>query len=130
MTVDNKITFKLAGQADSSAITFDPSGWAIKTEYRSNNRMKFQLKLNQEEAEAFKNFAGNVKPDEITMNDFVRSIFFNGVRSLEEQLTTNLVSHMEQNREEYEASGFTFDSSGNLTGVDEAAASGSVEVVE
>ena len=111
-------------------ITFNPEGWKIKTEYRSKNRMKFQLKLNQEEAEAFKNFAGNVKPDEITMNDFVRSIFFNGVRALEEQLTSNLVKHMEDNREEYEASGFTFDSSGNLTGVNEAQASGSIEVIE
>ena len=110
--------------------TFNPDGWKIKIEYRSKNRMKFQLKLNQEEAEAFKNFAGNVKPDEITMNDFVRSIFFNGVRALEEQLTSNLVKHMEDNREEYEASGITFDSSGNLTGVNEAQASGSIEVIE
>jgi hypothetical protein len=114
----------------TNKITLNPEGWTVKTEYRSKNRMKFQLKLTQEEAEAFKNFASNVKPDEITMNDFVRSIFFNGVRTLEEQLTTNLVKHMEENREEYEASGFTFDTSGNLTGVDEASTSGSIEVVE
>ena len=92
--------------------------------------MKFQLKLNQEEAEAFRNFANTVKPEDLSMNDFVRSIFFNGVRTLEEQLTANLVQHMEENRDEYEASGFTFDSSGNLTGVDESSDSGSVEVVE
>ena len=64
------------------------------------------------------------------MPDFVRSIFFNGIRALEDQLTKNLVEHMESNREEFEASGFTFDSSGNLTGVDEAAASGTIETVE
>ena len=92
--------------------------------------MKFQLKLNQEESEAFKNFANAVKPTEIGMQDFVRSIFFTGVRSLEEQLTTNLVQHMEENREQYEASGFPFDTSGKLLGVDEATASGTVEVVE
>jgi hypothetical protein len=115
---------------NKTKITFNPDGWKIKTEYRSKNRMKFQLKLNQEEAEAFRNFANSVKPDEITMNDFVRSIFFNGVRTLEQQLTTNLVQHMEENREEYEASGFTFDTSGNLTGVDEASASGNIEVIE
>ena len=92
--------------------------------------MKFQLKLNQEEAEAFKNFAGNVKPNNITMNDFVRSIFFNGIRTLEAQLTTDIVKHMEENRDQYEASGFTFDASGKLSGVDEATASGSIEVVE
>jgi hypothetical protein len=36
---------------------------------------------------------------------------------------------MEANRDEYEASGFTFDASGKLTGVDEATASGSVDIV-
>ena len=117
-------------KSPETKFTFRPAGWSVKIEYRSKNRMKFQLKLNQEEAEAFKRFASNVKPDEITMNDFIRSIFFNGVRSLEAQLTTNLVKHMENNREEYEASGFTFDTSGNLTGVDEAQASGCIEVIE
>tara|TARA_R110002074_G_scaffold397838_1_gene588796 strand:- start:113 stop:469 length:357 start_codon:yes stop_codon:yes gene_type:complete len=115
---------------NSLKFAFNPEGWKIKTEYRSKNRMKFTLKLNQEEAEAFRNFANTVKPHEIGMSDFVRSIFFNGVRSLEQELTTNMVSHMEANREEYEASGFSFDDSGKLTGVNEATASGTVEVVE
>jgi hypothetical protein len=110
--------------------TFNPRGWKIKIEYRSKNRMKFQLKLNKEEAEAFRNFANTVKPEELGMEDFVRSIFFNGVRSLEEQLTTNMVKHMEENRSDYEASGFTFDASGKLTGVDEATASGAIEVLD
>ena len=92
--------------------------------------MKFNIKLNQEEAEAFRNFANTVKPEELGMEDFVRSIFFNGVRSLEEQLTTNMVKHMEENRSDYEASGFTFDASGKLTGVDEATASGAIEVLD
>ena len=113
-----------------SKFTFNPEGWKIKTEYRSKNRMKFQLKLNQEEEEAFRNFANTVKPEELGMEDFVRSIFFNGVRSLEEQLTNNLVQHMEENRADYEASGFTFDASGKLTGVDEATASGAIEVLD
>ena len=90
--------------------------------------MKFQIKLNKEEAEAFSNFSNSVKPHEINMEDFTRSIFFAGIRSLEEQLTSNLITHMEDNREEYEASGFTFDEEGKLTGVDDA--SGSVEVLE
>ena len=37
---------------------------------------------------------------------------------------------MEENRSEYEASGFTFDTEGKLTGVDEASASGSVDIIE
>lgn len=110
--------------------TFNPDGWSIKVEYRSKDRMKFQLKLNKEEAEAFKNFSNTVKPDNINMNDFVRSIFFNGVRALEEQLTKNLVQHMEENQEEYEASGFTFDEEGKLTGLADGSEVGDVEVIE
>lgn len=109
---------------------FHPEEWKIKTEYRSKNRMKFQLKLNAEEAQAFTNFSNSVKPDNVEMNDFVRSIFFAGIRAIEDRLTADLVKHMEENRSDYEASGFTFDEDGKLTGVDEASASGSVEVVE
>ena len=49
--------------------TFNPKGWKIKTEYRSKNRMKFQLKLNQEEAEAFRNFANTVKPEDALLRN-------------------------------------------------------------
>tara|TARA_R110000824_G_scaffold360913_1_gene548677 strand:+ start:542 stop:892 length:351 start_codon:yes stop_codon:yes gene_type:complete len=111
-------------------IKFDFKNWKIKIEERSRNRMKFQLKLGSEEAEAFKTFTNSVKPTEISMEDFVRSIFFRGVQSLEKQITEDLVKHMEKNKAEYEASGFTFDEAGNLTGVDEAAASGTIEILE
>ena len=111
-------------------IKFDFHNWKVKIVERSRNRMKFQLKLGTEEAEAFKTFANSVKPTEISMEDFVRSIFFRGVQSLEKQITEDLVKHMEKNKAEYEASGFTFDEEGNLTGVDEATASGSIEVAE
>ena len=109
---------------------FHPDEWKVTTTERSRNRMKFQVKLNQEEATAFTNFSNSVKPDNVQMNDFVRSIFFAGIRAIEESITTNLVKHMEENREDYEASGFTFDDEGKLTGVDEEVAEGSVEVVE
>ena len=92
--------------------------------------MKFQLKLDKQEAEAFRNFANTVKPTEINMNDFVRSIFFNGVRALEEELTQNMVKHIEANREDYETSGFNFDGDGKLIGVGDESASGTVETVE
>ena len=102
--------------------------WNIKIQDRSKNRMKFQIKLNQEEADAFRNLANSAKPDNVSLDDFVKSLFFTGIRSLEEQLTANLVQHIEKNREEYEASGFTFDDEGKLTGVNEE--DGSIEIVE
>ena len=107
---------------------FHPAAWDIKTIDRSKNRMKFKLKLNQEESDAFRNFANTVKPDNISLDEFVRSIFFQGIRALEQELTTNMVSHIEENRAEYEASGFTFDEEGKLTGVAEA--EGDIEITE
>jgi len=115
---------------EKTKINFKPDNWKIKVTDRSKNRMKFQLKLNQDESEAFKNFSNSVKPDEIGMEDFVRSIFFAGIRTLEEQLTSNLVKHIEENREDFEASGFTFDPSGNLTGVDDASGAGHISITE
>jgi len=107
----------------------NPEDWDIKLEERTKRRMKFRLKLNQEEADAFRNFTNQVKPDNISVDDFVKQIFFTGIRTLEEQLTNNMVQHIEANREEFEASGFSFDEEGKLTGVAEGE-EGTTEVVE
>ena len=116
--------------SESNKLKLNFRNWKVKIVERSRGRMKFQLKLNQEEAEAFRNFVNTVKPENIELEEFIRSIFFRGVQSLEQQITQDLVKHMEENRSDYEASGFTFDASGNLTGVDESQASGTVEVVD
>jgi hypothetical protein len=117
---------------ESNAISFKPEGWKVKTTERTKGRMKFQIKLNQEEADAFRNFTNSVKPDHISVDEFVRSIFFSGVQSLEKTLTDNLVTHMEANREEFEASGFSFDPDGKFIGVteNEVESDDTVEVIE
>ena len=118
MTMSNDLKFE-----------FHPAAWKVNVIERSKNRMKFQLKLNQEEADAFRNFTNSVKPDNIGLDDFVRSIFFSGIRALEEELTSNMVKHIEDNRQEYEASGFNFDESGKLTGITEDT-SGTADIIE
>lgn len=95
----------------------NPSNWKVKITLRSKNRMKLNLKLSQDETEAFNTFSDSVKPDGLALDEFVRSIFFAGIRTLEEQLTNNLVKHIEENRAEFEASGFSFDEDGKLSGV-------------
>ena len=92
--------------------------------------MKLYVKLNAQEAESFKNFTDTVKPPDASLDDFIKGLFFAGIEMFEENLNSQIVKHIEENREQYEASGFTFDASGKLTGVDEATASGSIEVVE
>ena len=44
--------------------------------------MKVTIKLNKDEAEGFKNWSTHVKPDELTLDDFVKQIFFNGIEYL------------------------------------------------
>jgi len=94
--------------------------------------MKFQIKLDQEQAEGFRNFANSVKPTQISMDEFVAGIFFKGIRSLEEELTAKAMQHMTENRADYEASGVLFDDEGQVTGFadDDESDTGSVEVVE
>jgi len=111
-------------------INFNPDNWKIKITERTKGRMKFQIKLSAEEAEAFTKFSDSVKPDNVSMGDFTRSIFFSGIRTLEEQLTQNLVKHMEDNREEFEEKGFIFDDDGKLTGAAEEQVATSDETLE
>lgn len=116
---------------NSSQLALLPKGWKFKTVTRTKNRMKFQIKLDQENAESFRNFANSVKPPQISMDDFVAGIFFKGVRALEEELTNKAMKHMTENRADYEASGVIFDDQGQVTGfADDESDTGSVEVVE
>ena len=117
---------------NSSQLAIHPKGWKFKTVNRTKNRMRFQIKLDQENAESFRNFANQVKPPQISMDDFVAGIFFKGVRALEEELTAKAIQHMAENREDYEASGVLFDEEGQPSGFadEDPSASGSIEVVE
>ena len=94
--------------------------------------MRFQIKLDQENAESFRNFANQVKPPQISMDDFVAGIFFKGVRALEEELTAKAMEYMSENREAMEASGVLFDEEGKVSGFndDDESDTGSIEVVE
>jgi hypothetical protein len=44
--------------------------------------MKLQVKLSKDEATAFENDADVCKPQEVSMDDFVKTIFLTGVESL------------------------------------------------
>lgn len=67
-------------------IKLNVSSWKIKTQERSRNRMKFTVKLSKDEAEGFKNWSGLVKPDNISDDEFIKQIFFNGIEHLNDKL--------------------------------------------
>tara|TARA_Y100000296_G_scaffold16989_2_gene19975 strand:- start:1205 stop:1561 length:357 start_codon:yes stop_codon:yes gene_type:complete len=68
-------------------IKLDFDSWNIKlTENDRRNVLKLYVKLNKVESQAFKNFMGTVKPDNVTENEFIKAIFSLGVESMEGQL--------------------------------------------
>jgi len=71
--------------------------WKVKQIKRSNDRMKIQIKLGKEEAQAFKNFIEMVKPPEVNEDDFIRGIFRIGVETMEQRLMEAVEKHAEEN---------------------------------
>ena len=67
-------------------IVLDFDSWNIKPITRKRNRMKLQIKLSKEEAQAFNNFQKLVKPPEIAEDDFLKGIFKIGVETMEMKL--------------------------------------------
>lgn len=53
---------------------------------RSRNRMKLTIKLGAEEAEGFRNFMSVTRPEEVSEEEYLRSLFFHGIERLKEQL--------------------------------------------
>ena len=116
-------------------ISYSPSmdNWKLTVKNRSRNRMKIQVKLSAQEAEAIKNFLSSAKPDDVGENTFFKALFMKGWEAYHQEIEEKYVQHIESNKEEYEASGFTFDEEGKLVGYDtgeEVEGASSVEVVE
>jgi hypothetical protein len=62
------------------------SNWKIQTEERSRGRMKLTIKLSKDEAQGFKNWTDIVKPPELSQEEFLKQIFFNGIEHLNDKL--------------------------------------------
>tara|TARA_R100001086_G_scaffold141413_1_gene74242 strand:+ start:515 stop:844 length:330 start_codon:yes stop_codon:yes gene_type:complete len=80
---------------DKIVINFD--SWKIKQIDRTRDRMKLQIKLSKDEALAFRNFMGMVKPPEIAEDDFLKGIFKIGVETMEMKLMEAVQQHAEEN---------------------------------
>jgi hypothetical protein len=107
--------------------------WKTSLKERSRNRMKIQVKLSTEEAEALRNFLGSAKPKDVSNDTFFKGLFMKGWEAYHKEIEAKYVEHMEANREEYEEQGFEFDKDGKLTGFsgnEEVEGEGGVEVVE
>ena len=113
--------------------TPDMDQWKITYKERTRNRMKIQVKLSAQEAEAVRNFLTAAKPENVSNDTFFKALFMKGWESYHKEIEEKYVEHIEKNKEDYEASGFTFDDNGKLTGYADGEGvqgSGSVEVIE
>ena len=66
--------------------------------------MKLQIKMGTEEAEAFKNFMGELRPQHVAEEDFIRTIFYKGVEKFQEELMEQMQQYMEDNKDSIDAS--------------------------
>jgi|TARA_R100001480_G_scaffold121032_2_gene119765 hypothetical protein len=73
----------------------DIDSWIFNYTHRSKNRMKITLKLDQEQSDAYLTFMRGTKPDEISEDDFLKSIFFLGLGTLEQNIVSKLSESMD-----------------------------------
>ena len=92
---------------EKKSIKLDIQNWRFSIDERSRNRMKIQIKLSKDEAEAFKNFSSLVKPQEISDDDFMKTVFVTGCEALNQQLSNLVQQYAKENQEELAASGIT-----------------------
>ena len=64
--------------------------WKTTITHRNKDRMKITFKLNQAESSAFQSFREATQPDSISEEDFIKSIFFLGLTTLERNVTERL----------------------------------------
>ena len=88
-------------------IKFDVNSWKIKVRERRNNRMRLQINLSKDEALAFKNFGAVCKPDEVSDNDFLKTIFLTGIEAMNQELAELVKKYAKENKEELASSGIT-----------------------
>jgi len=107
---------------DTSGSTIDMkvSDWKIKTIERKRGRMKFQLKLNKEETEGFKEFSTHLKPADMNDQEWLRAIFYKGLEKIQQDLMEGMEKYMEEHADEMDASAMQ----------DVVDASGSSEIIE
>ena len=89
------------------SIKLDIKNWRLRVDDRSRNRMKIQIKLSKDEAEAFKNFSTMVKPEEVSDDDFMKTVFVAGCEALNQQLQQLVQKYAMENQEELASSGIT-----------------------
>lgn len=108
-------------------VTFKPQDWDFKIVERTKGRMKIQIKLNKDEAEAFKNFTESVKPEQAPFEEFTKSIFFMGIEYMNVKLASAIQEYTKTHKEELASSGIDVN---KILSSEIPVESSSIEIVE
>ena len=92
---------------EQTSIKLDVSKWNIRIDQRSKNRMKLQIKLSKDEAQAYKNFADMCKPEDVPEDMFIKTVFITGFEAMNKKLAEMVQKYAAANKEELAASGIT-----------------------
>ena len=112
------------------AIKLNVKSWKIKQEDRSRGRMKFQIKLNKNETESFKIFTDTVKPEEVSQDDFVKSIFLTGIESMNQKIMSMVEEYAKENPEDFKAQLVEMQDLNASAGTKEETKGSELEIVE
>lgn len=91
----------------TESIKFNINHWKVRINERRHNRMKLQVNLRKDEAEAFKNFMTMCKPDEVNETDFIKTLFYMGIEAANNRLAQMVQDYAKENKDELAASGIT-----------------------
>ena len=95
-------------ESNESFVRFDFSKWKIRNQTRrGGSNMRLIINLDKDQSLAFKNFTKVVKPEEVSDDDFFKTIFLTGVETMNQKLTAILKQYAEENKADLEASGIT-----------------------
>ena len=100
--------YNSAVESNESFVRFDFSKWKIRNQTRrGGSNMRLIINLDKDQSLAFKNFTKVVKPEDVSDDDFFKTIFLTGVETMNQKLTAILKQYAEENKADLEASGIT-----------------------
>jgi len=67
-------------------ISLDPKNYRVKIDSEGKRRMKIYIKLTKEDSQGWMDFVKQVKPDDMSQDDFALSIFMRGVADLQRSI--------------------------------------------
>ena len=81
----------------------------FKVDHRSKDRMKVTIKLNKDEALAFKNMKQSLLPEGVDDDKFLKSIFFMGLEQFHKNTMAMMKQYVEENEEKLRSEGVDVD---------------------